>query len=729
MLIIKRNKDIVSFDKQKIVNAINKALIEVDGELYETDTSEDIANEIYKELLINNDTPTIEDIQDMVEEKLMESERKDVAKAYIRYRYDKEKERILKNDLDSRYNRFNNLITGNDEESNKENSNKDTRIIPTMRDYIAGFTCKDMAKRIFPKYLWDAHEQGIIHIHDTDYSPAMPMHNCDLINLEDMLQNGTVISETLIEKPKSFRTACTVATQIITQVASSQYGGNTISLAHLAPFVDISRKKIKERIESKFVNIKSYDDESPTYLKMLEKEIDKLVEDEVLAEIRDGIQTIQYQLITMSTTNGQAPFTSIFMWIDEAYDEQLKHDLALIIKEVLTQRIQGVKNKKGVYITTAFPKLLYCLDENNIHEDSKYWYLTQLAAECSAKRLVPDYISAKKMRELKNGQVFGCMGCRSFLQDYVDPRTGKHKFWGRFNQGVCTLNLVDVALSSNKDFTKFWQILDERLQMCYDVLMIRHNRLKGTKSDVAPILWQHGALARLAPGETIDELLYNDYSSISLGYAGLYECIHYMTGSSQLEDIGYNFGIKVMSYLNETTKKWKEQTNIGFSLYGSPIESTTYKFAKCLKKRFGEIPEVTDKNYVTNSYHITPSQEIDAFNKLRIEADFQKLSPGGAISYIETPNMIKNIPALIEIIKYIYDNIMYAEINTMTSYCHECGCTDIKMGNDLNFHCPQCGNSDFNKMNIALRICGYISTNPFNEGRAEDIYARKHHLD
>lgn len=538
----------------------------------------------------------------------------------------------------------------------------------------------------------------------------MPMTNCCLINLEDMLQNGTVISETMIEKPKSFRTACTIATQIITQVASSQYGGNTITLTHLAPFVEVSRQNYKIK-----------------YPSMSEEDIEKIVRN----EIKDGIQTIQYQLITMSTTNGQAPFTSIFMWINETEDEQTKKDLALIIEEVLKQRIKGVKNKQGVYITTAFPKLLYCLDENNINEGSEYWYLTKLAAECSAKRLVPDYISAKKMRELKEGNVFPCMGCRSFLQPYYDEN-GKPKFYGRFNQGVVTLNLPDIALSSKKDMDKFWKIFDERLELCYRALMIRHNSLKGTKSDVAPILWQHGAYARLKQGELIDPLLFNDYSSISLGYAGLYECIKYMTDSSQLEKKGHDFGIEVMKHLNEACVKWKEQTNIGFSLYGSPIESTTFKFAKCLQKRFGIIKGITDKDYVTNSYHITPSQEIDAFTKLSVESDFSKYSTGGQISYIEVPNMTKNVEALLEVIKHIYETNMYAEINTMTSYCQECGCKDIHMvktdDGRYEFVCPECGNNDFDKMNIALRICGYISTNPFNEGRANDIYDRVYHL-
>lgn len=702
MKVIKRNGSKVDFDKNKIIKAINKAFIEVDGKLYENETAMDIADDIEK-IARSVDSLSIEEIQNLVETYLMDSERTDVAKAYIRYRYKREQDRATNNDLENRYQRLHKLITGQDEESNKENSNKDTRIIPTMRDYIAGFTCRELAEKvILPKDIVEAHEAGIIHYHDTDYSPVMPMSNCCLINLEDMLQNGTVISGVQIHKPHSFRTACTIATQIITQVASSQYGGNTITLAHLAPFINISRQEIKRK--------------HPDFTT---EQIESLVKE----EIRDGVQTIQYQLITMSTTNGQAPFTSVFMWINEVEDEVTKKDLATLIEEILRQRIEGVPNEKGAPITIAFPKLLYCLDDNNIKEGAEYWYLTKLAAECSAKRLVPDYISAKKMRELK-GDVYGCMGCRSFLT----PDPEGHKYWGRFNQGVVTINLPDVALSSGGDIEKFWEILDERLELCYRALMTRHNSLKGTISDVAPILWQHGAYARLAPGEKIDKLLYNNYSTISLGYAGLFECIKYMTGESQLEDYGKEFGLSVMQALNDACAKWREETTIGFSVYGSPIESTTYKFAKALKKRFGIIKGITDKDYVTNSYHITPAQPIDAFSKLKIESEFQELSPGGAISYIETPNMTKNIPAILEVIKYIYENIMYAEINTMTSYCHECGCTDIYMGDDLKFHCPQCGNDDYNKMNVALRICGYISTNPFNEGRAADIHDRIAHL-
>lgn len=701
MIVLKRDSRQVEFDRSKVFNAVFKAFEQLDKPVEEaTQVAGKIANEVEAGC---KDGVSVEDIQDIVEKKLMATSHKDVAKAYINYRYQKAQDRALQNNLESRYERLKKLITGRDEESNKENSNKDTRIIPTMRDYIAGFTCRELASKVvLPPEIAKAHEDGIIHYHDTDYSPVMPMTNCCLINLGDMLENGTVISGIKINKPHSFRTACTITTQIITQVASSQYGGNTITLAHLAPFVEVSRQNLRER-----------------HLDLTDKQIEKFIKE----EIRDGVQTIQYQLITMSTTNGQAPFTSVFMWINEVDDKQTKHDLALIIEEVLRQRIAGVPNEQDAPITVAFPKLLYCLDDNNIEEGTEYWYLTKLAAECSAKRLVPDYISAKKMRELK-GDVYPCMGCRSFLT----PATTNHKYYGRFNQGVVTLNLVDVALSSNKDIDAFWSILEERLNLCYKALMTRHNSLKGTLSDVAPILWQHGGYARLKPGEKIDSLLYDNYSTISLGYAGLYECIHYMTGGSQLDKEGKAFGLSVMKHLNDTCTKWREQTNISFSLYGSPIESTTYKFAKCLKKRFGVIPGITDKDYVTNSYHITPSQKIDAFNKLKIESEFQELSPGGAISYVETPNMTKNIPALLEVIKYIYENIMYAEINTMTSYCHVCGCTDIYMGDDLEFHCPQCGNSDYNKMNVALRICGYISTNPFNRGRANDIHDRVYHI-
>lgn len=719
MKVVKRDEREVEFNKSKIVNAIVRAM--EDAEEVNKDVANRIANEISK---MDYEKINVEEIQNLVEDKLMASRMKNVARKYIRYRYDREKNRALSNDLNNRYNEFISLIRGTNETANKENSNKDTRIVPTMRDYLAGFTCKEMAqKMLIPKDLIDAHNEGIIHIHDMDYSPAMPMHNCGLINLEDMLQNGTVISGTMIERPHSFRTACTVTTQIIAQVASSQYGGQTISLSHLAPFVDVSRQKIAKEVEKEAKEILASVGESID----ITTDLDTIVENRVKQEIKSGVQTIQYQLITLMTTNGQAAFCSVFMYLGEVSDPQTKHDLALIIEEVLRQRIEGVKNEKGVPVTTAFPKLLYCLEEDNIHEDSPYWYLTKLAAECSSKRLVPDYISEKKMKELKEGNAFPCMGCRSFLQPYYDEN-GKPKFYGRWNQGVVTLSLPDIALSSGGDYDKFWKIFDERLDLCYRALMIRHNTLKGTKSDVSPILWQHGAYARLKPGETIDKMLFNDYSSISLGYAGLYECVKYMTGQSHTDKEGHDFGIKVMSYLNDACARWKKETSIGFSLYGSPIESTTEKFAKALKKRFGVVKGITDKLYVTNSYHITPSQPIDAFTKITLESEFQELSLGGSISYIETPNLEKNIDAILEVIKHIYYHIMYAEINTTTSYCHVCGCTDIKMGDDLKFHCPQCDNDDFEKMNIAVRICGYISTNPFNDGRAEDIHDRVYHL-
>lgn len=712
--VTKRDGTVVAFDRQKIVTAIEKAMNDTPAGV-----DEELAERIADSVQSIKEDKAVEEIQDLVEDNLMDSDRKDVARAYIIYRDAHAKRRDATADQMRRYKEIRNLVLGEDEESKKENSNKDTRIIPTMRDYMAGFTCRELATEVvFPKDLSDAHKAGLIHIHDTDYSPVMPMFNCDLINIEDMLQNGTVISKTLIEKPKSFRTACTVLTQIITQVASCQYGGNTISLAHISPFIDVSRQKLRKEVENEWRSVGLY---------LSTKEVNEIAEKRLRDEVKDGVQTIQYQLITMSTTNGQAPFTSMFMYLDEVPDGQPRKDLAMLIEEVLRQRIQGVKNEQGVYVTTAFPKLLYCLDEDNIHEDSEYWYLTKLAAECSAKRLVPDYISAKIMRKEKDGNVFPCMGCRSFLMPYYD-KDGKPKFYGRLNQGVVTLNLPDIALSSGGDFDKFWEIFDERLSLCYRALMIRHNSLKGVKSDVAPILWQHGAIARLKPGETIDKFLYNDYSSISLGYAGLYECIKYMTGKSQLDKEGHDFGIKVMQHLNSACDEWKRQTRIGFSLYGSPIESTTFKFAKCLRKRFGVVPGITDKDYVTNSYHITPSQPVDAFTKLSVEGEFQHYSLGGAISYIEAPNMTKNIDAVLEIIKHIYNTIMYAEINTMTSYCHICGCTDIKMGDDLKFHCPNCGNDDFDKMNIALRICGYISTNPFNDGRAADIHDRVYHV-
>ena len=728
MKIRKRDKNLQEFDKSKIKVAITKANNDTDEyhKIWEGDI-DPMVDEIVEEIKAdhgildeNEDVVVdIESVQDAVELCLQREGYYTLAKNYIKYRFTRELARQFK----QRDDEVLELISGTNDELNKENSNKDTRLLSTMRDYEAGIVCRDIAERLLlPKDIVKAHKEGIIHFHDMDYSPTMPMHNCGLINLDDMLQNGTVISGTMIEKPHSFRTACTIVTQIITQVASNQYGGNTISLSALAPFVDISRQKIRKQVEKEFNLFYDQCVDADAYINWVDETINEVTEQRLRDEIKDGVQTIQYQLITMSTTNGQAPFTSVFMYLDEVPDGQTREDLAMIIEEVLRQRIEGVKNEQGVPVTTAFPKLLYCLDEDNIHEDSKYWYLTKLAAECTSKRLVPDYISAKKMRELK-GDVYPCMGCRSFLTPHED-----HKYYGRFNQGVVTINLPDVALSSGGDFDKFWSILEERLDLCYRALMIRHDRLLGTPSDVAPILWMNGGYARLKSGETIDKLLYDNYSTISLGYAGLYECVKYMTGKSHTEDGGYEFGIQVMQNLSDHCAEWRANTNISFSLYGSPIESTTYKFAKCLQKRFGIIEGITDKKYVTNSYHVTPSEPIDAFSKLSIEAKFQELSAGGAISYIETPNLEKNVDAIIEVIKHIYNEIIYAEINTMTSYCHVCGCTDIKMGDDLKFHCPQCGNDDFNKMNIALRICGYISTNPFNEGRANDIHDRVYHL-
>lgn len=713
MVIVKRDGTTQEFDKNKIVSAVLKAFSAVDGEIteYAEKKAENIASFIEDLCKTEDEALDIETIQNCVERGLMATKRRDVAKAYVLYRNERNQYRNARENLSKKYEQLNALLNGTDEESNKENSNKDTRIIPTMRDYIAGFTCRELANEfLLPKEISEAHTQGIIHFHDSDYSPTMPMHNCDLINLEDMLQNGTVISGTLIEKPHKFSTACTIATQIITQVASSQYGGQSVSVEHLAPFVEETRKTLRKE-----------------YPELNEKTIEKMTR----RDIKDGIQTIQYQLITMSTTNGQAPFVSLFMYLNEAKSEKEKEDLALIIEEILKQRIEGVKNPQGVPITTAFPKLLYVLDEENMR-DGKYYYLTILAAECSAKRLVPDYISAKKMKELKQGDVYPCMGCRSFL--HADPIN--HKYYGKFNQGVVTINLPYLACLAREEYPddasermkSFWGYLYKYLHLCYDALMIRHNSLVGTKSDVAPILWQHGALARLKPGEEITPLLYNGNSSISLGYAGLWECVYGLIGEELVSTNGKDLGLEIMRCLNNACEKWKKETNIYFSVYGSPIESTTFKFAKALQKRFGIIKGVTDKKYVTNSYHITPSKEIDAFSKLSFESEFQALSPGGAISYVEVPNMTKNIPAMLEIIKHIYDTILYAEINTMTSYCQVCGCKDIKMQDNLEFKCPQCGNNDFNKMNIALRICGYISTNPFNEGRAADIHDRVYHV-
>lgn len=702
-MVIKRDNRKVKFNKMKIVDAVLAAFKQVDNEIseYALIKAGNIADYI-AEIAENKDL-TVEEIQDFVEKGLMSTKRKDVAKAFIRYRDERTHLREMRGTLKLKNEKILSLIEGTDKESKTENSNKDTRIIPTMRDYIAGFTCKELAEFYIDKDIMDAHKKGWIHFHDLDYSPAMPMINCCLINLKDMLENGTVISGSRIDPPNSFRTACTVATQIDTQVASSQYGGQTINIAHLAPFVQKSRERYKRKFPF-----------------LSKEEIESMVRD----EIADGVQTIQYQLITMSSTNGQAPFVSLFLYLKDAQNKQEEKDLALIIEEIFKQRIKGVKNAQGVYVTVAFPKLLYVLDDNNITEDSEYWYLTKLAAECSSKRLVPDYISAKKMKELK-GDVYGCMGCRSFLAG--DPIN--HKYWGKFNQGVVTINLAAAALEAVYNQRDFWKVLDERLQLCYRGLMIRHNRLLGTKSDVAPILWQHGALARLKPGETIDELLFGSNSSISLGYAGLWETVLTLTGENLTTEKGKKLGLRIMKYLNDKCSEWKEKTNIGFSLYGTPIENTTTKFAAALKE-YPLIEGVNDKLYITNSYHINPAFQIDAFNKLSIESEFAQYSEGGQITYCETPNMENNISALLEIIKHIYNTNMYAEINTTTSYCQICGSTDIKMDKEkLKFVCPCCGNDDFDKMNVAVRICGYVSTNPFSEGRAADIAARVYHVD
>ena len=664
----------------------------------------------------------VEDIQDMVETGIMEMRGYEVAQKYVRYRYKRE----LTRKSNTTDNGILALIEHLNEEVNQENSNKNPVINSTQRDYMAGEVSKDLSRRVLlPEEVVQAHEEGIIHFHDSDYF-AQKEHNCDLINLEDMLQNGTVISETMIEKPHSFFTACNVTTQIVAQVASNQYGGQSFSLAHLAPFVDISRKKIRNAVVEERKDCReSLDD-------MI---IDRVTERRLREEIKSGIQTIQYQLITLMTCNGQAPFVTVFMYLDEAKDGQEREDLAMIIEEVLIQRMQGVKNEAGVWITPAFPKLIYVLDEDNVTSDSKYWYLTELAARCTAKRMVPDYISAKIMRELKQGEVYTCMGCRSFLtvEDSQRNPDGSHKFYGRFNQGVVTINLVDVACSSEGNMEKFWEILDERLELCHRALRCRHERLLGTISDVAPILWQNGALARLKKGEPIDKLLYNGYSTISLGYAGLYEMCVRMLGKSHTDPEARPFALSVMQRLNDKCKEWKTAENISYSVYGTPMESTTYKFAKCLQKRFGVIPGVTDKNYITNSYHVHVSEEIDAFSKLKFEADFQKLSPGGAISYVEVPNMQNNIPAVVSVMRFIYDNIMYAELNTKSDFCESCGYNgEILVKEDetgkLVWECPNCGNRDQNHMFVARRTCGYIGTQFWNQGRTQEIKDRVLHL-
>ena len=721
--VIKRNGEEVGFNLDKIINAIWAANREVD-KLHQMNEYQvmAIADMIAHKVQEMRHAVHVEDIQDMVETGIMEMRGYEVAQKYVRYRYKRE----LTRKSNTTDNGILALIEHLNEEVNQENSNKNPVINSTQRDYMAGEVSKDLSKRVLlPEEVVQAHEAGIIHFHDSDYF-AQKEHNCDLINLEDMLQNGTVISETMIEKPHSFFTACNVTTQIVAQVASNQYGGQSFSLAHLAPFVDISRKKIRNAvIEERKDCRESLDDAI----------IDRVTERRLREEIKSGIQTIQYQLITLMTCNGQAPFVTVFMYLDEVEDGQLREDLALIIDEVLIQRMQGVKNEAGVWITPAFPKLIYVLDEDNISETSKYWYLTELAARCTAKRMVPDYISAKIMKELKQGEVYTCMGCRSFLtvEDSQKNADGSHKFYGRFNQGVVTINLVDVACSSEGNMEKFWEILDERLELCHRALRCRHERLLGTISDVAPILWQNGALARLKKGEPIDKLLYNGYSTISLGYAGLYEMCVRMLGKSHTDPEASPFALKVMQRLNDKCKEWKTAENISYSVYGTPMESTTYKFAKCLQKRFGIIPGVTDKNYITNSYHVHVSEEIDAFKKLKFEADFQKLSPGGAISYVEVPNMQNNIPAVVTVMRFIYDNIMYAELNTKSDFCESCGYNgEILIKEDeagkLVWECPNCGNRDQNHMFVARRTCGYIGTQFWNQGRTQEIKDRVLHL-
>ena len=721
--VIKRNGEEVLFDLSKIVNAVRAANCEVDkihqmNEFQIVAVAEKIADQIDEFTHAVN----VEDIQDMVERGIMEMRGYEVAQKYVRYRYKRE----LKRKSNTTDNGILSLIENINEEVTQENSNKNPVINSTQRDYMAGEVSKDLSKRVLlPTEIVNAHEEGIIHFHDSDYF-AQKEHNCDLINLDDMLQNGTVISETLIEKPHSFFTACNVTTQIVAQVASNQYGGQSFTLAHLAPFVDISRKKLRKGvIEERKECGESLDDAI----------ISRITERRLRDEVKSGIQTIQYQLITLMTCNGQAPFVTIFMYLDEVGEGQLRDDLALIIEEVLVQRMQGVKNEKGVWITPAFPKLIYVLDEDNVREGSKYWHLTQLAAECTAKRMVPDYISAKIMKELKKGEVYPCMGCRSFLtvEDSQKNADGSHKFYGRFNQGVVTINLVDVACSSEGDMDRFWEILDERLELCHRGLRCRHERLLGTVSDVAPILWQYGALARLKKGEVIDKLLYDGYSTISLGYAGLYEMCMRMLGKSHTDPEARPFALAVMQRLNDKCMEWKAAEHISYSVYGTPMESTTYKFAKCLQKRFGVIEGVTDKNYITNSYHVHVSEEIDAFKKLKFEADFQKLSPGGAISYIEVPNMQNNIPAVLSVMQFIYDNIMYAELNTKSDYCECCGYDgEILIKEDeagkLVWECPSCRNQNQDKMFVARRTCGYIGTQFWNQGRTQEIKERVLHL-
>ncbi len=720
MNIIKRSGVETSFDSIKIIEAIRKANDSVkESEKLSEKEIEAIADKVERNCKEMSRSASVEEIQDMVENQLMKYQAYTMARNYITYRY----KRALVRKSNSTDEQILSLLECNNEEVKQENSNKNPTVNSVQRDYMAGEVSKDITKRfLLPSDIVEAHEKGLIHFHDADYF-AQHMHNCCLVNLEDMLQNGTVISETMIEKPKSFSTACNIATQSIAQIASSQYGGQSISLAHLAPFVQISREKLRKQVKDEMEAIgKSF----------TEQEINDVAEIRVREEIKRGVQMIQYQVITLMTTNGQAPFITVFMYLNEVPEGQTKDDLALIIEEMLNQRIQGVKNEKGVYITPAFPKLIYVLEEDNIHKDSKYWHLTELAAKCTAKRMVPDYISEKVMKKLKQDNCYTCMGCRSFLTVYKDEED-KFKFYGRFNQGVVTLNLVDVACSSERDMKRFWEILDERLDLCKRALMCRHNRLKGTPSDVAPILWQYGALARLKKGETIDKLLYGGYSTISLGYAGLCECTRYMTGKSHTDPSATPFALELMQKLNDACAAWKAEHNIDFSIYGTPLESTTYKFSKCLQKRFGIIPGVTDRNYITNSYHVHVTEEIDAFEKLKFESQFQALSPGGAISYVEVPNMENNIEAVLSVMQYIYDNIMYAELNTKSDFCQECGYTgEIQIVNDshgkLVWECPNCGNRDQDKMNVARRTCGYIGTQFWNQGRTQEIKERVLHL-
>ena len=725
MKIIKRNGSEAEFDITKIISAISKANLNVDESCRMTAVQiKRIAESVVLSCEQLGRSPSVEEVQDMVEHQIMAHGAFEVAKAYITYRYT----RNLVRQSNTTDDKILSLIECNNEEAKQENSNKNPVINSTQRDYMAGEVSRDITNRLLlPKDIVEAHNEGIIHFHDTDYY-AQHMHNCDLVNLEDMLQNGTVITGTMIERPHSFSTACNIATQIIAQVASNQYGGQSISLTHLAPFVDVSRKKIRNDVleENRLIDRKLTDDELNT-----------LVERRLRDEVRKGVQTIQYQVVTLLTTNGQAPFVTVFMYLGEAKNEQEKKDLAIIIEEVLIQRYQGVKNEKGVWVTPAFPKLIYVLEEDNINDDSKYYYLTKLAAKCTAKRMVPDYISEKKMLELKidkngEGHCYTCMGCRSFLTPYVDPETNKPKYYGRFNQGVVTLNLPDIALSSGGHVEKFWQIFDERLELCHRALMCRHNRLKGTLSDAAPILWQYGACARLKKGEPIDKLLYGGYSTISLGYAGLYECVKYMTGKSHTDPSATPFALDIMEKMNAACREWKKMHNIDFSLYGTPLESTTYKFAKCLQRRFGVIEGITDKGYITNSYHVIVRENIDAFTKLKFEAQFQHLSPGGAISYVEVPNMQNNIEAVLQVMKFIYDNIIYAELNTKSDYCQVCGYDgEIKIvedGGKLVWECPNCGNRDQDKMNVARRTCGYIGTQFWNQGRTQEIKDRVLHL-